>query len=327
LLRRGYSLPILLIIVALMICLASLVGRVHPVRADSLPDLTVSSIWLEEASNPGQPVQQVAPSDQFLIVASIKNLGSATASAYYIDVYYDSDYGRGGPDNIAPGETQVWFVGPVTAQAGNHTTKWIVDPDNQITESNENNNEMDLTFTIGQVSITVAANASGSITVDGTTYMSPQTFAWNPGSSHTLSANSPVSNSSGTQYVWAFWSDGGAQSHTITTPSSPTTYTANYQTQFQVTYSRTGCSLPVSLPPAEWVNANASAIGSFPTTVSSSDGKTRCLLQTSSSAGPIKAAAVRSATYKMQYYLTVVSSYGNSTGRAGTMPIPRQPLV
>jgi hypothetical protein len=132
-----------------MICLPSLVGTVRPVHAASLPDLTVASIWLEEASNPGQPVPQVAPSDQFLIVASIKNLGNATASGYYIDVYYDNDYGRGGPDNIAAGETQIWYVGAFTAVAGTHTTKWVVDPDNQIVESNETNNELDYTFTIG----------------------------------------------------------------------------------------------------------------------------------------------------------------------------------
>jgi hypothetical protein len=257
----------------------------------------------------------VAPGDQFLLVASIKNLGTANASGYYIDVYYDSDYGRGGPDVIAPGETQVWFVGPLTAQAGNHTTKWVVNPDDVIPESNINNNEKDYTFTVGQVSVTVAANPSGSIVLDGTTYTSPQTFAWTPGSSHTLSANSPVSNSSGTRYVWVSWSDGGAQSHTITTPSSSTTYTANYQTQFQVTYSQTGCSLPVSLPSAEWVNANGSAVGLFPAMASSSDGKTQCLLQSSAPAGPVNASTVRAATYKTQYYLTVASSYGNSTGQ------------
>ena len=190
-----------------------------------------------------------------------------------------------------------------------------MDPDNQIAELNEGNNEKDLTFTIGQVSVTVAANPSGSIVVDNATYTSPQTFAWLPGSSHTLSANSPVSNGSGTQYVWASWSDGGAQSHTITTPSSPITYTAYYQTRFQVTYSQTGCSLPVSLPPSEWVNSNGSAVGLFPTTVTSGDGKTQCLLQSSTPAGPINAPAVRAATYKTQYYLTVVSGYSNSTGK------------
>jgi hypothetical protein len=615
----------------LLVLVISFTGNLPSTVHAGSPDLTVDSIWLEESSSPGQPVTAVAPGDQFLIVASIKNVGDATASGYYLDVYYDSDYGRGGPDTIASGETQVWYVGPLTAVAGAHTTKWVVDPDNQIVESDETNNLKELAFTIGSqttttstttsnsiststatsqttttwsittpsstststtqttstlsaskvitsnggasistsqskfggasglfdgtdgyltspdsddwylargdftidfwvrfnalptsgnamavfsqytdnnnyvvfrlsnsagtyswilaasvsssstiydsknspglstnvwyhialvrsgdywyifqggtlcgstysnsneipnesgslligagkaggypsyyvngwldeyrvskgiarwtnnfapptapyvrdsntvlllhmdgvngsttfsddstsqttttstsslsststvttqttvtattpttttsytsttttsspvsVSITVAANPAGSIVVDGTAYTSSHAFAWVPGSSHTVSANSPVSGDSGTQYVWASWSDGGDQSHTITTPSSPTTYTANYQTQFQVTYSQMGCSLPVSLPATEWVNTNGSAVGSFATTVRSGDGKTQCTLQSSVPAGPINAPTARAATYKTQYYLTVASSYGNPAGQ------------
>jgi hypothetical protein len=311
-------------------------------------------MWLEESSSPGQAVAQVASGEQFLIVASVKNVGTATASGFYLDVYYDSDYGRGGPDTIAPGEVQVWYVGSLTAQAGVHTTKWIVDPDNQIVELNESDNEKDYTFTIGSqtttttatttttsnstvtsttqttttttsststtlspaaVSITVTANPSGSIVVDGTTYTSPQTFTWIPGSSHTIAANSPVSSAPGTQYVWTSWADGGDQLRTITTPSSPTTYTANYQIQYQVTYSQTGCSLPVSMPTTEWVNAGGSAVVVFPSTVISDDGKAQCLLQNASPSGPINAPTALAATYKTQYYLTVTSSYGNPTGQ------------
>ena len=347
-----------MLLVALIFCLPVLVSTGHQAQAASGPDLTVDSIWLEENSAPGKPVVQVAPGDQFLIVASIKNLGTATASGYYLDVYYDSDYGRGGPDNIAPGETQIWYVGSLTAQAGVHTTKWIVDPDNQIVELNESNNEKDYTFTIGAqtttttstsnstsilttqtsttttststttttsststtlspatVSITLTASPSGSIVVDGTTYTSQQTFTWIPGSSHTITANSPVQGDSGTQYVWASWADGGDQSRTITTPSSDTAYLANYQTQYQVTYSQTGCSLPVSMPATEWVNGGGSAVGVFPSTVTFSDGKTQCLLQNASPPGPINAPSALAATYKTQYYLTAASSYGNPTGQ------------
>ena len=81
-------------------------GSVHQVQAAYSPDLTVDSVWLEESSNPGQPVTQVTPGDQFLIVASIKNVGTVSASGYYLDVYYDTEYGRGGPDTIASGETR-----------------------------------------------------------------------------------------------------------------------------------------------------------------------------------------------------------------------------
>ena len=358
---------LLFLAVVTVLLVPTLVSPVRQAHAASSPDLTVDSIWLEESSNPGQPVAQVNPGDQFLIVASIKNLGTAIGSGYYLDVYYDSEYGRGGPDIIAAGETQVWYVGPLTAQAGTHSTTWTLDPDNQIVELDESNNQKEYTFTIGAeittttstsnstavlttettqtstntttsttatstssttttsststtpypatVSITLTANPSGSIVVDGTTYTSQQTFTWIPGSSHTITANSPVPVDSGTQYVWASWADGGDQSRTITTPSSDTAYLANYQTQYQVTYSQTGCSLPVSLPATEWVNAGVSAVGVFPSTVISDDGKTQCPLQNASSPGPIDAPTALAATYKTQYYLTVTSSYGNPTGQ------------
>ena len=238
--------------------------------------MTVDSIWVELNSAPGQPVQQVAPGDQFLIVASIKNVGTVSATGYYLDVYYDSDYGRGGPDTIAPGETQVWYVGQLTAVGGSHTTKWVIDPDNQIVELDETNDQKELAFTIGSqttttstttsitattettvtttstttsststtttsspasVSITVATNPAGSIVVDGTAYTSSQAFAWVPGSSHTIAANSPFTAGQGIQYVWTSWADGGAQSRTIIVPSSDTTYTANYQAQYQVAFA------------------------------------------------------------------------------------------
>jgi hypothetical protein len=131
------------------------------VHAGSTSDLTVDNIWLEDASQPGQPISQVSSGQSFLIVATIKNIGQETASGYYLDVYYDSDYGRGGPDNILAGEVQTWYVGPLTAQDGTHTTKWVADPDNQIAELDETNNEKDHTFTVGSQTATTTAT-SGS---------------------------------------------------------------------------------------------------------------------------------------------------------------------
>jgi fibronectin type 3 domain-containing protein len=78
------------------------------------------------------------------------------------------------------------------------------------------------------VSCAVATNPSGlQITVDGVTSTAPQRFSWVPGSSHAIAVPSPQSGASGVRYVYASWSDKGAQSHTITVPSSNATYTAN----------------------------------------------------------------------------------------------------
>jgi uncharacterized protein (TIGR03437 family) len=76
--------------------------------------------------------------------------------------------------------------------------------------------------------ITVTTNPPGlSVTVDGTSFTSPQVFTWSAGGSHTLSVSSPQTLS-GTSYAFASWSDGGAQTHTVTAPSAATTYTAAF---------------------------------------------------------------------------------------------------
>jgi len=83
---------------------------------------------------------------------------------------------------------------------------------------------------------TVTTSPSGlQISVDGATYSAPRTFSWEVGSSHSLSVSSPQAGAAGTRYVYSSWSDGGAQSHTITAPSSSTTYTANFTTQYTLT--------------------------------------------------------------------------------------------
>ncbi|HOX06841.1 MAG TPA: hypothetical protein PK280_10600 [Planctomycetota bacterium] len=69
-------------------------------------------------------------------------------------------------------------------------------------------------------------------TVDGADYTGERTFQWTPGSHHTLGAPSPQIE--GDTYVWSAWSDGGARTHTITTPSSATTYTATFVLQGSV---------------------------------------------------------------------------------------------
>jgi len=164
--RARVPLSCLCFLIGLLIALSTLS---FPVYAGS-SDLTVDSIWIERASAPGVPVAgtDLALDESFNLVASIKNLGQETANGYYLDVYYDSEYGRGGPDNIAPGEVQEWYVGPLTATAGTHTTQWVVDPDNQIAELNEQNNEKEYTFTVGsslqQPTTTVTATVTQTVT-------------------------------------------------------------------------------------------------------------------------------------------------------------------
>ena len=76
-----------------------------------------------------------------------------------------------------------------------------------------------------------------AFTVDGTTYSSTQTFSWAPGSSHTIATISPQNGGTGVRYVWSSWSDSGGISHTVA-PTTNTTYTATFTTQYYLTMSR-----------------------------------------------------------------------------------------
>ena len=59
----------------------------------------------------------------------------------------------------------------------------------------------------------------------------------------------------GTQYVFANWSDAGGLSHTVTAPASAASYTANFTTQYYLTTSAgTGGTIA---PPSGWYNSGS----------------------------------------------------------------------
>lgn len=98
-----------------------------------------------------------------------------------------------------------------------------------------------------QMLVTIATNPSGrSITVDGGDYTSPRSFAWLPGSSHTIGVASPQ-GTGGSRYTWTSWSDGGAQFHSVS-PNADITYTASFSTEYLLTMqaSAGGTASPVS---------------------------------------------------------------------------------
>ncbi len=76
-----------------------------------------------------------------------------------------------------------------------------------------------------KATVTLATAPGGrQLTLDGQPVTAPYTFTGVTGIVRSLSATSP-------QGSWVFdsWSDGGAQTHSIDTPASPTTYTATFR--------------------------------------------------------------------------------------------------
>src|ERR1035437_470697 len=98
---------------------------------------------------------------------------------------------------------------------------------------------------------TITTAPSGlPITVDGVAAVSPMSFDWAPGSTHTIAVPT-LAGAADPRYVFVRWSDGGDPSHTITASTSQTVFCAVYQTQHKFSYdvgsgSGTVTAFPVS---------------------------------------------------------------------------------
>ena len=78
------------------------------------------------------------------------------------------------------------------------------------------------------VTLTLASNPSGlQLTAGATTAKAP--FTVTAIQNETVGLTAPAQRYKGKNYVFVSWSDAGAQSHTITAPSTATTYTATFQ--------------------------------------------------------------------------------------------------
>src|ERR1700733_12229303 len=122
-----------------------------------------------------------------------------------------------------------------------------------------------------QITITTTP-ANLLVSVDGgTATTAPLVENWVPGSSHTITTTSPQSGTTGVQYVWSNWSDSGAISHSITVPPTATTYTANFNTQYQLTTQASPSADGTVTPPSGSYFASGATI---PVTATANSGFT-----------------------------------------------------
>ena len=90
--------------------------------------------------------------------------------------------------------------------------------------------------------MTLATNPAGlQLTIDGQSFTAPQDIVGVVNFTRTISAPSPQS-SGGNTYTFVSWSDGGARTHTISTPATDTTFTAVFSTGATPTPTRTPTS-------------------------------------------------------------------------------------
>jgi len=184
-----------------------------------------------------------------------------------------------------------------------------------------------------EVSITITSSpvtGPGFVKVDNVAYATPHVFSWVPDSTHSLEALSPVAGAAGTQYVWTDWSDDGDQTHDYFVPGIDETVTANYKTQYLVSFEQTGSAVaptvdytantdPTGTVPFDvWVKADTEISYTYQAIVDGDPG-VRYVLTDVDPASPqtVTGPLTITGTYKTQYYLTLVTSPAGLTTPSG----------
>ena len=161
--------------------------------------------------------------------------------------------------------------------------------------------------TVSSNGVTIQTNPPGlQFSVDGgTAQTAPQTLNLSQGS-HTIAVATTQAGVAGTQYLFSSWSDGGAASHTITVGGSAATYTASFQTQYQLTTSASPAA-GGTVTPASGAYYNSGTVVNLTATANSG-------YQFSSWSGPVAAPNNASTTVTMSAAQTVAANFSALTG-------------
>jgi uncharacterized protein (TIGR03437 family) len=106
-------------------------------------------------------------------------------------------------------------------------------------------------FTTAPV-MTVDSQPGGlKVQIDGTSYVAPVSFTWQPGTTHTLAAANYLAGSNTVRYAISHWEDGTTgNTRTITAPSNSATYTATFTPSYLLTTTVNGSGGILASPPS-----------------------------------------------------------------------------
>lgn len=135
-----------------------------------------------------------------------------------------------------------------------------------------------------------------------------------------VSSNTIITDSD-TRKVFAGWTGDATGTETISEPMTidrPKTATANWKTQYQVTYVTSGNTLQVRIPPTEWVDSGFHAIGTFPTSINNSADNTRDILVSDNRPTTITQPLTVTGLYTTQYLVKFIQK-GLNADATGTV--------
>ena len=116
---------------------------------------------------------------------------------------------------------------------------------------------------------TISTDPPGlQVIVDGATVTAPQSFAWAPGSTHTVDVPGPqlLNGDASTRYSFGRWSDNQPQAHTVTASSAITVFEVAFIQQFKLQTVANGGTVTVtpSSPDGYYVNNSTVTLTATP---------------------------------------------------------------
>lgn len=135
--------------------------------ATATVDIQTERAYLRTAANGGTEVTQPAVGQQVFVHADYTVTGSTTDYSGQVRALIDDVEHCSGTLELDPDSSPVWCNGAWTATAGTHTLRWVLDANNAIAETDENNNSAVTTFTVGGPALCVGdCDDSGTVVVN-----------------------------------------------------------------------------------------------------------------------------------------------------------------
>jgi uncharacterized repeat protein (TIGR02543 family) len=265
---------------------------------------------------PVAPVVATNPTNVTLTIGATATFTAAATGFPTPTVQWQVSTNGGAFSNVPSATTTTLSFVPTIDQSGNQYQAVFTNVADSATTT-----AATLTVNPQMVAVTVGTSPGGlNFTVDGTPYSGSNNFSWVLNSQHTIATSSPQ-GSNGTQYTFSNWSDGGAQSHQVTA-SAAATYTASFNTAYQLTTSANP-SADGSVSPASGTYYASGAVVNLTATPSSANyaftSWTGNVANSNSASTTVTMSAPQSVTANFQQNVEKITVGTNVTGLTFTV--------
>jgi len=282
-------------------------------RRGPMPDLTIVDL----AFNPPNP----HPEDNTTFAITLKNIGAKSASNFYVYAKLDGEllasYKLSLEADKSTTLTVVW-----TAIGGSYVFTVILDATGLISEYDETNNERAISFVVGYTLRVEGQFSNVSISIDGSPVVTDSNgvveISVLPGV-HNIEAQSPIQVSEGSRGLFNRWGDGELSNPRSFNISGDTSLSVEYKIQFYLTITDNGGVVSGG----GWYDQGATANATAFSPCNVVENQSRMVFKSWSGDFNSESASLTftmdsphslNATWTLQYYLSIVSSFGEPQG-------------